>query len=408
MKIQAHSTQRSTPKATTPPAATPQAQDRVELAQGSDWKPIKIVGCTQDSQAQQVSESQFRQWMTQMPKAELHTHVEGAVRPQTILDMATEYHLPLPAPTVEELKTKIGMRQGENLLAFLKKFDHFRFVFDRPETLQRLAYECIEDNAQENVSYTELRINPLKNPDKVSIGQVLDSVLAGMGKANQDLGVDSRLIVSINRSYSVESAMEVAKAAVARMDRGVVGLDLAGDEVHHPASEFKEVFDYAQAHGLHITLHAGEARGPESILQAVELCHAERIGHGVRLLEDPAAMAEIKARGTVLEMCPESNKLLNVTPDLKKYPLKMYDQYGIPTTINTDDRHIFDVNLSGEFTSLAKNTDMSLQDMQRITMNAVEAAFLPPSEKAALKEKFQRDMLAFNARLPRQTYRIRA
>ncbi|MBN9414087.1 MAG: adenosine deaminase [Candidatus Eremiobacteraeota bacterium] len=364
-----------------------------------EWKPIKVIGSEPDPKAHFVSEAQFRQWMTDMPKAELHTHVEGAVRPQTILDIAEEYKLPLPAPTVEELKVKIGMRQGEDLLAFLKKFDHFRFVFDQPETLQRLAYECIEDNARENIQYTELRINPRKNTEKVSIEQVLDSVLAGMDKAKKELGVDGRLIASINRSYPVESAMDIAKAAVARKDRGIVGLDLAGDEVNHPASKFAEVFDYAKANGLHLTVHAGEARGPESVLQAVELCHAERIGHGVRLQEDPAAMQVIKEKGTVLEMCPESNKLLNVTPDLKAYPLKTYMHYGIPVTINTDDRHIFDVDLSHEFTSLAKNIGLSLQDCQKVAMNAVEAAFLPAEEKAQLKQSFASQMQAFSSKL---------
>lgn len=371
-----------------------------------DWKPIKVVGSGGDPQAHFVSEVQFRQWMTEMPKAELHTHVEGAVRPQTILDIAEEYKLPLPAPTVEELKEKIGMRQGEDLLAFLKKFDHFRFVFDQPETLQRLAYECIEDNARENISYTELRINPRKNLAKVSIDQVLDSVLEGMDKAKKDLGVDGRLIASINRSYPVESAMDIARAAVARKDRGIVGLDLAGDEVNHPAAKFKDVFDYAKENGLHITVHAGEARGPESILQAVQVCHAERIGHGVRLQEDPAAMQILKEKGTVLEMCPESNKLLNVTPDLKAYPLKTYLNYGIPVTLNTDDRHIFDVNLAHEFTSLAVNTGLSLQELQKVAMNAVDAAFLPAEEKVELRNRFTSEMLEFNTRIHSQRYTV--
>jgi len=132
-----------------------------------EWRPIKIrpvaMATPADPNAIYVSESQFHGMMLDMPKAELHTHVEGAVRPETILDIAEQHQLPLPAQTVEQLKENIGMRPGEDLLAFLKKFDHFRFVFDHPSTLQRLAYECIEDNARENISYTELRINPRKN-----------------------------------------------------------------------------------------------------------------------------------------------------------------------------------------------------------------------------------------------------
>ena len=370
------------------------------------WKPIKVSGAEADPSAHFVGEAQFRRWMKAMPKCELHTHVEGAVRPQTILDIAAENQLPLPAPTVKQLKVKIGMRQGEDLLAFLKKFDHFRFVFDQPQTLKRLAYECIQDNAKENIRYTELRINPRKNLEKVSIDQVLDSVLEGMEQAKKDLRVDARLIASINRSYPVESAMEIARAAVARKDRGIVGLDLAGDEVNHPASKFTEVFDYAKANGLHITMHAGEARGPESVLEAVNLCHAARIGHGVRLQECPEAMEIIKQKGTVLEMCPESNKLLNVTPDLTAYPLRTYLNYGIPVTLNTDDRHIFDVNLAHEYTSLAMNTGLTLQECQTVAMNAVDAAFLSPEEKAELKARFTVQMRKFNAKVVKVTYQL--
>ncbi|MFN8610431.1 MAG: adenosine deaminase [Vulcanimicrobiota bacterium] len=365
-------------------------------------KALHVEGGAGSPDGQFVPRAQFLEWMRQMPKAELHTHVEGAVRPETILNIAEQYELPLPAPTVDELKQKIAMRQGENLLDFLKKFDHFRFVFDRPETLSRLAFECIEDNARENIVYTELRINPRKNTEKVSIDQVLDSVLNGMEKAKSELGVDCRLIASINRSYPVESAWEIARAAVARKDRGVVGLDLAGDEVNHPASKFAEVFDYARSNGLRITIHAGEARGPESVMQAVDLCHAERIGHGVRLHEDPAAMRALRDKGTVLEMCPESNKLLNVTPDLKAYPLKKYMEFGIPVTINTDDRHIFDVNLAHEYTSLAENTGLSLQQLQGVARNAVKAAFLPTDQKQALMASFEREMKRFES----QVYRV--
>lgn len=398
-----------TPGGSRPAAAPAQPKDTLEKGiQLPEWRPIKIrpaaTATPADPNAIYVSESQFRGLMLDMPKAELHTHVEGAVRPETILDIAEQHQLPLPAQTVEELKEKIGMRPGEDLLAFLKKFDHFRFVFDHPSTLQRLAYECIEDNARENISYTELRINPRKNLEKVSVDQVIDSVLAGMQQASRELGVEARLIVSINRSYPVESAMDIARAAVARKNQGVVGLDLAGDEVHHPASKFREVFAYARENGLNITIHAGEAVGPESIRQAIEDCGAQRIGHGVRLHEDPVLQAEVQQKGIVLEMCPTSNQLLNVTPDLKQYPLKHYHHQGIPVTVNTDDRHIFDVTLADEFTNLARETGMSLQELQQVAGNAVEAAFLPPAEKAELRQQFSRDMLKFNAALPRRLF----
>ncbi len=331
-----------------------------------------------------------------MPKTELHTHLEGCVRPQTILELAEEYQVTMPANTVEELKKHIQMRPGETLKDFLKKFDSFRFVFDHPESLKRIAYEMIEENAAENVLYTEIRINPVKRPDKLSIGGVLDAVLEGMDKACRDLDVEASLIVSINRSYPLKSAMQVAQAAVERKDRGVVGLDLAGDETLFPASDFRAVFDYARANGLHITIHAGEAAGPASIRQAIEVCHAERIGHGVRLGEDAEVLEQVRLQGVMLEMCPHSNLLINVVKNLAEYPLVNYYHQGIPVSINTDDRHIFDLTLSGEYQAMAQS--LTLAELEDISLQGARNSFLPVARQNALIRRLQERMDQFNRR----------
>lgn len=345
-----------------------------------------------NEQIRYLERRKFLRLVERMPKTELHTHLEGAVRPDTILELAEVYQVDLGASNVDELKRKIQMRPGESLLDFLKKFDPFRFVFDHPESLQRVAYEMVEEEAREGVVYSEIRINPVKREDQLSIDGVLDAVLEGMHRASDDYAIESRLIVSLNRSYPVESAMRVARAAVARKDRGVVGMDLAGDEVHHPASKFKEVFDYAQAQGLHITIHAGEAVGPDSIRQALEVCHAERIGHGVRLGEDPAVLEEVARRQATLEMCPSSNLLINVVKDLKSYPLMTYAQQGIPVTISTDDRHIFDLTLTGEYVAMAEQCGLSLQDLEKISLNGIRRSFLPEREKAELEGRWRERM----------------
>lgn len=355
--------------------------------------PIKIGDPAQSTpQVRYLDRADFLRLVQEMPKTELHTHLEGAVRPDTILELARVYNADLGAATVEELKAKIQMRPGENLLDFLKKFDPFRFVFDHPESLRRVAYEMVEEEAREGVVYSEIRINPIKHEDQVSIDGVLDAVLEGMHQASQDCGIQSRLIVSLNRSYPLESAMRVARAAVARKDRGVVGLDLAGDEVHHPASKFKEIFDYAQSEGLHITIHAGEAVGPDSIRQALEVCHAERIGHGVRLGEDPAVVQEVARRHATLEMCPSSNLLINAVKDLKSYPLMVYARQGIPVTLSTDDRHIFDLTLTGEYMAMAEQCGLSLQDLEKISLNGIRSSFLPEREKARVEAVWRERM----------------
>jgi len=392
--------------AQTPPikvkgAPTPEAQAPAPVAA----QPKKTMTAASSSPpVLYLEEAEFANLAHFMPKAELHTHIEGAVRPETILDLAQQFDIPLPAATLEQLKEKIGMRPGENLLDFLKKFDCFRFVFERPDTLKRLAFETVEDNYRENCKYTEIRINPLKDPSKISIGEVIDATLAGMDEARQRFNVEAALIVSINRSKPVETAWDIAREAVARQDKGVVGLDLAGDEVNHPAGKFKEIFQWAKEQGLHTTLHAGEAMGPESIRAAVDECLAERIGHGVRAQEDPALVQQLKDEGVVLEMCPTSNVLLNVIPEMKQYPLVRYHHQGLETTVNTDDRGIFQITLTGENVALARETGMSLQELQELQMNAVEASFLPPERKAALRERFLADMAGFNF----QVYRIAA
>lgn len=356
--------------------------------------PLVKIGDPAQSTAQTryLDRESFLRLVQQMPKTELHTHLEGAVRPETILELAPVYGVDLGAANVEDLKRKIQMRPGEDLLAFLKKFDPFRFIFDHPESLQRVAYEMVEEEAREGVVYSEIRINPVKHEEVLGIEGVLDAVLEGMHQASADHGIESRLIVSLNRSYPVDSAMRVARAAAARKDRGVVGMDLAGDEVHHPAAKFKEVFDYARDQGLHITIHAGEAVGPDSIRQALEVCHAERIGHGVRLGEDPAVLDEVARRHTTLEMCPDSNLLINVVKDLKSYPMMAYAQRGIPVTLSTDDRHIFDLTLTGEYMAMAEQCGLSLQDLEEISLTGIRSSFLPEREKARVEARWRERM----------------
>ena len=164
-----------------------------------------------------------------MPKLQLHDHLEGSVRPTTILEEADRLGVERPAQNEKEMKAKVSMRPGENLLDFLQKFDPFRFIFEDKQSLERIAYEAVEDNHKDGVKYVELRMNCQKNEDKLSVGEVMDSVLEGMHRGSEEFGVEARFIASINRSYPPEAAMKIVKAAVARKDRGVVGVDLAGD-----------------------------------------------------------------------------------------------------------------------------------------------------------------------------------
>jgi len=348
-----------------------------------------------------ISRKDFYDAVHQMPKIELHAHLEGAVRPQTILDLAKQYNIPHPFKSAAELQHHIKMNEGENLLDFLQKFDSFRFVFDSQEMLKAIAYNAVKENASENIIYTEFQMNPFKRPDKVPIGAVIDSVLDGIDAAKKDFGVDARFIVSLNRSYSVESAWEVVREAVKRKDRGVVGIALGGDEVHHPPEKFREIFDYAHQQGLKVVIHAGEAQGPQSIRSALDLCKADRIDHGVRLGEDPKLLEQVRDQGIYLGMAATSNLQLGVIQSMKKFPLKIYLQQGLRAGMHTDDRAIFNTTLTGECLKLADKTGMTLQDIQRTQIYGAQASFLPAAEQSALVDKMVSGIRALNERLAR-------
>lgn len=341
----------------------------------------------------------FLNAVREMPKVQLHDHLEGAVRPQTILEEADRLGLARPAADVAAMQDMIAMKPNEGLLEFLKKFNPFRFIFENPESLRRIAFEAVEDNANDGVKYVELRMNCLKNEAKMSIGEVMDSVLQGMEQGSKELGVETRFIASINRSHPVDTAWKIVKEAVARKEKGVVGIDLAGDEINHPPEKFTEVFAYARANGLQVTVHAGEAVGPKSIDGAIDALGAERIGHGVRLREDKASLERVKKDDIHLEMCPHSNYLLNIVKDMRDYPLREYHDHGISCSINTDDPHIFGVTLIQEYMSQAQTSRFSLQELQNMNLRAIEHAFLPMVDKQRLIAEFKEDYQHLNARL---------
>jgi adenosine deaminase len=233
-------------------------------------------------------------------------------------------------------------------------------------------------------------MNCQKNQDKLSIGEVMDAVLDGMDKGSEELGVKTRFIASINRSYDPRDAMKIVNEAIKRKDRGVVGIDLAGDERHKP-EKFKEVFAHARKNGLQVTVHAGEALGPSSIEEAMDELGAERIGHGTRLREDRRVLEKVRDHDVHLEMCPHSNRLLNVVDSMRNYPIREYINEGISCSLNTDDKHIFDVNLIDEYKAMAGVNEFTLQELQNLNLRAIEHVFLPMVDKKQLIAQFKAD-----------------
>src|SRR5512143_206197 len=261
-----------------------------------------------------------------LPKVELHRHLEGSLRLNTMLDIARDHGIPIPED-VFGLSTLVQMQDDENFSfrTFLSKFDTLRLFYRSPEVIHRITHEAVEDAAKDKVRYLELRFTPvaLSRAERFPLHEVMDWVIAGSQEAAKEFDITVRLIPSVNRHESAELAEQVAWLAAEHMGEGVVGLDLAGNEAEFSAEPFYGIFREAKQAGLHITVHAGEWGPAANVREAIESLGAERIGHGVRVLEDPAVTELARERGTPLEVCVTSNYQSGVVarPNLHALPL---------------------------------------------------------------------------------------
>ncbi|HZE07878.1 MAG TPA: adenosine deaminase, partial [Gemmatimonadaceae bacterium] len=233
----------------------------------------------------------FSNKLRALPKAELHCHLDGSVRPATLLDLAREYRVPMPSQSPDELAEALRADDAKSLEDYLRLFDTTISVMQTAESLERIAYELAEDAAEDGVRYIEVRNAPILNVVKgLTLVEAVEAPLRGLRKAENDFGIIGRFIVIALRQFPAEHSLEMAKLAVEFKNEGVVAFDLAGGEKGNPAAVHAAAFRYAREHNLAVTVHAGEGDGPESIREAVHVCGANRIGHGTRLIEDPDLM----------------------------------------------------------------------------------------------------------------------
>ena len=329
----------------------------------------------------------------QLPKVELHRHLEGSMRISTLLDIAHTHDKELSNMTLDELRPHVQMVPGQPLTSavFLGKFKTLRQFYNSPETIRRIAREAVIDAAEDNVKYMELRFTPkaLCNVLACRYQQVMDWVCDSIDAATAEYDISVRLLVSMNRHEGVDIAEEVLDVALAYRDRGVVGIDLAGDETKYPCKPFEHVFRRAREEGLFVTVHAGEWAGPESVRDSIDELGAHRIGHGIRAIEDNDLVKRLAEQGTVFEVCPTSNIHSGVVTELHQHPLIDLYNAGVRTTINTDDPLISNVTLTTELLDAMFTMKFTLEQIQQQTLHAVDAAFLPADERAALRERFE-------------------
>jgi adenosine deaminase len=330
-----------------------------------------------------------------LPKAELHCHLDGSVRPATLLELGREYGQPLPASTPEALGRVMAARDVRDLDDYLRRFDITLSVMQTADALRRIAYELVEDAASDGVRYIEIRFCPALNVrGSLSLAEVMDAVLRGIALAERDHDVLARVIVCALRSMPPALSRELAELAVDYRGRGVVGFDLAGGEHGNPAAAHAAAFDLARRSGLAVTVHAGEAFGPKSIRQAVfDLC-ADRIGHGTRLYEDPDLASYVKDRRVTLEICLTSNVQTHVVPSYDAHPLRSYFDHGVSVTLNTDNRLVSGTTLTDEYLHAARALDFTLHELGEIAIESFAAAFLPWESRRTLMEEARREIEA--------------
>jgi adenosine deaminase len=320
-----------------------------------------------------------RSFFEQLPKTDLHVHLDGSMRLETILDLAKKGNIDLGVTTRDALFDTIGVgKQHKSLEAYLKGFAITLKVLQTKEGLYRAAYELAEDAKQENIEYMEVRFSPILHTERrLAPTTILESVLAGLRDAERDFGIKSGVIVCGIRNISPQVSLRLAELAVAFKNRGVVGFDLAGSEYNYPAKDHLEAFSLILSNNVNVTIHAGEAYGPESIHQALHYCGAHRLGHGTRLREDGDLLNYVNDHRIPMEICVSSNTQTGAVHSLKEHPIKFYLDLGLRVTVNTDNRLITNTTMTDEYYLVYQQFDLMPREIMDLIMNGVKSSFIP-------------------------------
>ncbi|MGM7635054.1 adenosine deaminase [Bacillus sp. Hm123] len=327
-----------------------------------------------------------------LPKIELHCHLDGSLRPETIIDIAKRENINIPSYDIEEIQREItAPLECESLDEYLEKFSIPNLVMQSKESLRRISFELFEDAAKENVKYMEVRFAPLLHTQKgLSVEEIVQSVLNGIKEAEAKYDIKGNLILSCMRTMSVKSAFEVVERGATFLKKGVVAIDLCASEEEGFCEKFIEPIKLAREYGYRVTVHAGETGIGKNVLEAIKLLGAERIGHGVFIKDCDEAYKIVKEQQVVLEMCPTSNVQTKAVNNYHEHPIYHFHQDGIKVTINTDNRTVSATNMENECHIVFKEFNISFEDYKQIYFNSVEASFADLETKNML-EKYIKD-----------------
>ncbi len=336
------------------------------------------------------------QFIREIPKVELHVHLEGSIRPATLLTLAERNEVALPADDLE------GLREFYRFT----DFDHFIRVYftisgclRTVEDFSLVAYEFGADMARQNIRYAEVTFTP--NTNVVNTGLPFDEILTGLNegraRAQDDFGVDFRWVLDIVR-MDPGSRFQVVEWAIQAQDRGVVGFGLGGTEQGYPASGFADAFALAREAGLHSVPHAGETVGPESVWSAIRELGAERIGHGVRSIEDQELVDYLRKHQLALEICPTSNLRLGIYPSYAEHPVRRLWEEGLCILVNSDDPPMFNTDLVREYAALADHLAFTAGELEQLSLHALRASLLVAYRKDGLEREFEDEFVRLRAR----------
>jgi len=323
------------------------------------------------------------------PLIDLHRHLEGCVRIETLIELGLEHRLALPAWSVEELRPYVQVDNPvPDVMTYIAKFELMQLCMVSYDAIRRITYECIDDACSEGLDYLELRFSPVFMAEKhdLDLDGVVEAVCDGLDEALQVLPMRAKLIGIMSRTYGPDSCWQELEAAIRGRDRGVVAVDVAGDEIRYPGELFARHFQRAREAGMRVTVHAGESSSAAQVKQAIIELQAERLGHAVRAVDAPDVMELIHRKSVAIENCLTSNIQTGVVAAYAQHPLPVYLRRGLPVTLNTDNTVISGIDLPSEYRLAGRELGLSEAELDQLKENAIRVAFLSDEERVDLLE----------------------
>jgi adenosine deaminase len=334
-----------------------------------------------------------RERIARLPKAELHVHLDGSLRPETMLDLARAAKVELPSTDVEQLRRYMLVSDARDLEDYLRRFDITVSLLQTPEAIERVAWEMVEDAARDNLRYMEVRYDPhLSTHGGLSMDEVVAAERKGFDRGERDFGLRTGIINCTLRHYDPARSVQIAEHSVRCKPMGVVAFDLAGGEAGRMPGRHGAAFDIALEGNLGITVHAGEAAGAESVAEAIHRCHAMRIGHGTRLHEDRELQDFVRDRQILVETNITSNLQTRVVKDPKEHPVRGYFDAGLAVTLCTDSWLMSGVSLTDEYWLAHRSLGFTEEEIHRMILHGFAAAFLPWPDRQALLQRVEDEL----------------